>query len=91
MITIYKYPIKIEDEQTIIMPYGAELMHAGLDPSGVPCLWARVDTTNPLHPITILIRGTGHEIAEKDKYASHFASFNQGPFMWHVFRRCQSA
>ena len=83
MKTIYKYPIQITDEQEIKMPCDAEVIHAGLDPQGTPCLWAKVERNHPLEPVSVLVVGTGNPMpfhAER-----HVGSFNQGPFVWHVF------
>lgn len=83
MKTIYKYPIQITDDQEISMPQGAQVIHAGLDPQGVPCVWALVDTRNEPEPLSILIHGTGNPMA--DTPHKHVSSFTQGQFVWHVF------
>ena len=83
MKTIYKYPIEITDKQEIQMPFGAEVIHAGLDPQGMPCLWATVESANSPEPVLVGVVGTGNPMplhAER-----HVGSFVQGPFMWHVF------
>ncbi len=81
--TIYKYPLNITDEQTINLPEGAKILHAGLDPQGVPCLWAAVYPANPSIPTVIYIIGTGWEMPKAAD--GHIGSFIQGPFVWHVF------
>jgi hypothetical protein len=84
MKTIYKYPIKITDEQEIIMPQGAEVIHAGLDPQGTPCVWAQVDTKAEPEPVSILVYGTGHQMQFEP--LKHVGSFiHEGCFVWHVF------
>lgn len=83
MKTIYKYPIQITDEQEISMPQGAEVIHAGLDPQGTPCVWAMVDTQNKPEPVSILVYGTGNPMTYTPD--RHVSSFTQGPFVWHVF------
>lgn len=83
MTTIWKFPIRIEDRQTIEMPFGAEIIHAGLDPSGAPCVWANVQTANSPEPVGIFICGTGHPIP--GGATTHVGSFQQASFMWHVF------
>jgi len=83
MKTIYKYPIAITEEQEITMPQGAEVIHAGVDPQGNPCVWAMVDTRNEPEPMSILVYGTGAPMAYTPE--RHVGSFNDGPFVWHVF------
>lgn len=83
MKTIYKYPIQITDEQEITMPIGAEVIHAGLDPQGMPCLWAKVESDNPTEDVSVLVVGTGNPIMFHTE--RHVGSFVQGPFVWHVF------
>ncbi len=83
MKTIYKYPIKITDEQEIQMPGEVTVLHAGLDPQGVPCVWAMVDSDLPTGPVSILVIGTGNPMPYVAH--THLGSFVQGPFVWHVF------
>lgn len=83
MKTIYKYPIEIIDSQVIEMPINAEVIHAGLDPQGAPCVWATVRPDNKSEPVAVFVVGTGNPIPERAR--QHVGSFNQGPFVWHVF------
>ena len=83
MKTIYKYSIKVTDKQEIQIPCNAKIIHVGLDPQGVPCLWAEVDTTAPMKPVSVFIVGTGNPMPHVAH--THFGSFIQGPFMWHVY------
>jgi hypothetical protein len=83
MKTIRKYQIKITGEQEITMPFGAEVIHAGLDPQGTPCLWAKVESGNSPEPVSVLMVGTGNQMPyEADR---HLGSFTQGDYVWHVF------
>lgn len=84
MNTIYKYPIEITDRQEIQMPFNAIVIHAGLDPKGVPCVWAEVESNKRLAPVELFIVGTGNPMPEKSTV--HIGSFVQGPFVWHVFK-----
>lgn len=84
MKTIYKYPISIADEQESTLPFGAEVIRVGLDPQDVPCVWAIVDTEQLAAQLkTIFVIGTGQEV--RDDFFNYLGSFNQGPFVWHVF------
>jgi hypothetical protein len=83
MKTIYKYPIEIVASQEVEMPISAEVIHAGLDPQGAPCVWATVRTDNKMEAFTIYIVGTGQSIPIMAR--RHVGSFNQALFVWHVF------
>jgi hypothetical protein len=80
---VFKYPIKIEDEQTVKLPEGAEIIYVGLDPGGTPCLWAIVNERSVRVNRTIYVAGTGHPLP-KEKIR-HLGSILQHPFVWHVF------
>lgn len=82
MNVVYKYPIRIADTQEISMPQGAEIIRVDHDPHGFTCIWAIVNPDNKPQLKSIYIRGTGQPLPEDVKY---FASFNEGPFVWHVF------
>lgn len=83
MITIYKYPFEITDEQSLTVPNLAVFRHIGLDPAGQPCIWLEVDTDRETNTLPLFVIGTGHP---KPTGAKKFlGSFNQGPFMWHVY------
>lgn len=83
MITIYKYEIRITDRQMVEMPIGAQLLHAGLDPNGVPCIWAKVRSDNEAEEREIHVYGTGHRMSGQSY--NHVGTFNQNSFVWHVF------
>lgn len=59
MMTVYKYPLLILDEQEVEIPNGADLLTVQMQ-NGKPCLWALVETQSPPVKRKILIRGTGH-------------------------------
>jgi len=80
---IYKYPIQIVSEQDIEMPYAAEIIHAGLDPTGQPCIWAVVNPGFDPKPRRIFVVGTGREF---ETWERHLGSFLQDQFVWHVFQ-----
>ena len=81
MKTIYKYELQIEDEQNIPMPVGSKIVHVGLDPRGVSCIWAEVETENPVENVNFHIIGTGHPLPNE---LVHVGSFVQGPIVWHL-------
>jgi hypothetical protein len=84
MNTIYKYPIEITGEQIIEIVGFRKFLQAGLDPNGVPCIWALVDTESSVkHENTISIFGTGHPLPSTDLF--YLNSFIERIFVWHVF------
>lgn len=85
MKTIYKYPLAITDSQVLEIPNGFELIHAGLDPQGVPCVWATVYPGNDINSVTIYIFGTGEQITPAPQARKHIGSFVNKAFVWHVF------
>ena len=85
MKTIYKYPLKIEDMQTITTHKGADFLHVEVQ-HGTPCLWALVDTKAPMQIRVILMRGTGHD-AEGIAANQHISTFmlRDGNLVFHAF------
>ncbi len=64
MRRIFKYAISITDIQGIAMPQNSTIIHAGLDPKGLPCIWARVAEGSMKVSKTIYVVGTGNPINE---------------------------
>lgn len=87
MKTIYKYPVKIVDEQQILIPEGSNIISVALDPNGSLCIWAEVDTkVHSFETITIHIVGTGNPILEWIQFADYVGSVTQNPFVWHIYK-----
>jgi hypothetical protein len=84
MITIWKYPLAITEEQTLKIPLGYKPLHVGLDPAGVPCLWCKVNTESEPCPAAVFVVGTGGD-ADFDYNERYVGSFVDGSFVWHVF------
>lgn len=66
MTTIWKFPIKIKDEQTIEMPGGSKILcvqtqgreqvvHPGETMSPPVCLWAVVDPKAASYPVKVFV------------------------------------
>lgn len=83
MKTVYKYPLRILDEQEVEMPDSANLLTVQMQ-NGQPCLWALVDTSNPMVLRKILIRGTGHVAEKVGRYISTF-QMQGGALVFHAF------
>ena len=61
MITIYKYPLKLTEEQEVEMYDYAEVLSAHKQYQNI-CIWAKVNTDNWKSKRKFYIRGTGHEL-----------------------------
>lgn len=86
MIAVWKYALEIADEQEIVMPWGAELLHVADQEGGIGtplALWARVNTAQPEVRRLILIRGTGHSV-DWQPYVGTVVTA-RGALVWHVF------
>ena len=92
METIWKYPIEIQDRQTIKMPRGAAILCCQVQ-KGVPCIWAFVDSAvKEMSERIIRIFGTGLPITRDRcegwpwpfRYIGTFQTLN-GDFVGHVF------
>ena len=87
MKTIWKYKLRIEDRQLVEMPSKANLLSAGLQPHphGFDvCLWAMVDTDNPMIRRQVWIVGTGNPIGLSPS-VKFVGTVIDVPFVWHVF------
>lgn len=83
MLTIYKYPLVVEDEQSIQLPDDAKILTIQIQ-NGQPFLWVLLDNQLPSNPRKILIRGTGHDSHGVGKYISTF-QMHGGSLVFHAF------
>ena len=83
MKTIWKYELKIADEQIIKMPAHAEFLTVQLQRFR-PCLWALVEDTHTQREHRIQTIGTGHQIG---RLAAHYIGTYQtvDELVFHVF------
>jgi hypothetical protein len=84
MISIFKYPIPIQDTITLDMPAGAEVLTVQVQ-RGKPCIWAKVDTSRPMEDRVFYLRGTGQMFNGKE--GRHVGSFQMdGEYLvFHLF------
>lgn len=82
MRTIYKYPIVIQPRQVLPLPDDYKILHIELQ-DGVPCLWADIDTENPITNCVILMFGTGWELPRSP--IAHIATLQVGIYVWHFY------
>lgn len=82
---IYKQKLVSLIEQGVPLMVSGRVIHAGLDPNNMPCVWFENDesgdTLSRVH-----VAGTGHDVPSGE----HVASFREGPFIWHVYAEVKS-
>ena len=85
MLKVWKFPIVIDDYQSIAMPSGARLLHIDLQ-NGTPCIWALVDPHASIVKRKLRIAGTGHPI-DPIETRNHVGTVQMlgGNLIWHVF------
>ena len=85
MERIWKFPLLVQDEQTLSLPAGAQLLTVQMQ-NGAPCLWAMVGETEAQEHVAIRMHGTGHTFdATGYVYISTFQMMGGG-LVFHVFR-----
>ena len=84
--TIWKWVLRIADEQEIEVPKGTKLISAGWDPKTGTCVWGEVPRPNaPKVKILILIVGTGHRLPDlKGRFIGTAIMLDMG-LVWHVY------
>lgn len=84
--SIYKYQLKITDQQCLNLPIGAKILYIQNQNENL-CLWALIDTEQlKAKTHTILCFGTGHPIPEQ--ISIEFigtVQFSYGSLVFHVF------
>ena len=86
---IFKYEVKIEPFQAILMPKGATILHAGRQ-GDFPYLWATVDPEQPMEARAIRVVTTGEVYNEERLWYLGTVQLGgdtpkQGWFVMHVF------
>lgn len=84
--TIYKYTLKVTDEQTVMLPEGARVLSVANQGDDM-VLYAHVDPRKPENAkVRVFIYGTGNPAIVPDT-ARFMGTFSQrgGRLMWHVF------
>lgn len=92
---VFKYGLSKVGAQTMMMPAGAQILSAGLDPHGGVSVWAIHDeeNENAQTPRIILVVGTGQRLVGTsdredgviDDEPKFVGSVLAGEYVWHVF------
>jgi len=84
MITIYKYPLLMTDQQQLYLPGGSEILCVQVQHEQ-PCIWVRQETTNSSVYRTLRTYGTGHQMqSPSEKYIGTY-QLSGGQLVFHVF------
>ena len=85
MKTIWKYPLSVEDVQTIDLPAGYKPLCVQIQGDDL-CLWALVDDRAEKVTAKVIIHGTGHPADDVEglQYVGTFQLYG-GSFVGHVF------
>lgn len=83
MITVYKYPFEIRDGIQVICTHEDYDVLLCEMQDHQPCLWLKVDLSRYAKELKIMVTGTGQPVPPN---TAHFGSFQQGIFVWHVWR-----
>lgn len=93
---VYRYPVRIVDEQIIDMPDGATILSVatragsrvlqGVGSHEEVHLWALVDPDAPLRPRRLRVAGTGHPLPEAEGLEFlGSVQLSAGQLVFHVF------
>jgi len=99
--SIWKYRFPPEDEFELEMPRGARILHVAMLQggdrlTGGPCIWALVQTEQPMVKRKFSLRGTGHDCDDLDLYrppgersdfVGTFFVYGDGSLVFHLFDR----
>ena len=82
--TIYKYPFRIDDAVTLLLPVNAKVLRVAAQ-NGIPTMWMLHNTnTEVVTARTFRVYGTGHEILDIESLI-YVGTFELNRFVWHVF------
>lgn len=92
MIAVWKYEFQTTDELLFDIPELAKILTVDMQRSGVPAIWAQVDTNAPTTERKFRVVGTGNELCELytelDKYV-YIGTYQQETpfttFVWHAY------
>jgi hypothetical protein len=84
MRTVYKYPLKLVETQTIEMPRQCAMLTVQIQ-AGEICLWAEVVLDGKVEARTIRLVGTGNPMPEGTVYLAYIGTVQMLPYVWHIY------
>jgi hypothetical protein len=78
---IWKYKV----ENVIEMPKEAEILSVQIQNGQMfnACIWVKVNPENELEKRQFEVIGTGHSFDDSNK--EYIGTYQDGPFVWHLF------
>jgi hypothetical protein len=86
MVTIWKYPLEVTDEQDVLLPLGARILTVQSQ-NDRPCLLAIVEPDMRVSARKIVTHGTGHQFSDKNLNYLGTYQLRGGSLIFHVFER----
>lgn len=83
MNAVWKFPLELNDVQTIDAPARSQPLSVQVQGGAVPCLWMLVNPENPTGHFTVRIAGTGHP--REDLHLEEYVDTFQIPSVGLVF------
>lgn len=85
-LTIWKYPLAVEDYVTLSLPKGARILSVQTQ-RGLPQLWALVDADAPTVQRRFRVFGTGHALPNGVIFDTYLGTFqlHDGALVFHLF------
>lgn len=89
MKKIHKYEInpQLGGTFSLELPSSVELIHVAVDnKTGIPCMWFEFDKADEknLETVNFKLIATGEEF--DDANLEYMASYQYGPFVWHIYQ-----
>ena len=89
MIRVFKYHLRITDEQDVLIERFSRVLSVGVQNEGL-YVWALVDDKYEKAPTHFYIVGTGNKAGHLTESRPHMAkrfigTVQMPPFVWHVF------
>ncbi len=84
MPKIFKFPLRIEDEQTITMPAPIKVLSVQKQGSDLQ-LWVLVSEEAPCERLLVRVVGTGHSFDDWHQWQYLNTVQDDLNFVWHVF------
>lgn len=90
---VWKYRLKLVDEQVITVPAGSVVMHVGEQENYLKsrqiCMWTMVPVVPPTEPSSsvkwkIYVRGTGVDLPDRACFLGTVIC--EDGFVWHIFK-----
>lgn len=83
MKTIWKFPIQVDDEQSMLAPDGWRPLAVQFQ-RGELCLWALVDPEAEKKKVRVYVNGTGHPVRHNGTFVGTVQMMG-GDLVFHVF------